>query len=387
MHDSDLNSLDYGLEGRTALHPTHFRATRPNGAPYREPAFIGDRPPLSERLKWAEQELTALIRHPNLEHWLRTHSSRSAAIREVVDDAMSDAFGPRPGSDCSHLFLHRVLYGINRMMLFWYDDLHLYENDRSPYLHELRSSIEGAWQKWEAREHVTASDVPADVESALRQRAAADLDASPSAAGCFFRDAATLEAYRRLVEIASLDGLVEASQLSRILGGVSDPTHSMLTRILLEEYGGGRIERKHSTYFRAMLEALGLDVAPEAYFDAVPWEVLATINHSFLLSDRRRHFLRYVGGLLYTEISVPAAFRCFVAASERLGLSTETRTYWQHHIDEDAHHGAWMLDSVAIPLVSRYPADAWEIVLGYDQQRRMSSRASEATARCAGALA
>jgi hypothetical protein len=34
-----------------------------------------------------------------------------------------------------------------------------------------------------------------------------------------------------------------------------------------------------------------------------------------------------------------------------------------------------MLDDVALPLVEKYGEDAWEIVLGYDQQKYLSSRA------------
>jgi hypothetical protein len=160
---------------------------------------------------------------------------------------------------------------------------------------------------------------------------------------------APLPAYRRLVAIMSLDGLVEASQLSRTLGGVSNDIHATMTRLLLEEYGGGRPARKHSAFFRAMLQSLEMCDDAEAYFDLVPWEVLAGINHSFLLSDRKRHFLRYVGGLLYTEVSVPSAFRAYRAAATRLGLPPEAMSYWDLHIKEDARHGPWMLNDVAIP--------------------------------------
>ncbi len=40
-----------------------------------------------------------------------------------------------------------------------------------------------------------------------------------------------------------------------------------------------------------------------------------------------------------------------------------------------------MLDDAALPLVAQYPADAWELVFGYDQQRLMSDRAGAAIAR------
>ncbi|MDH5762754.1 MAG: iron-containing redox enzyme family protein, partial [Nitrospinota bacterium] len=44
-------------------------------------------------------------------------------------------------------------------------------------------------------------------------------------------------------------------------------------------------------------------------------------------------------------------------------------------------HGRWMVDEVALPLIDRYPALAWEMVWGYDQQRFISARAGQAIAR------
>jgi hypothetical protein len=111
--------------------------------------------------------------------------------------------------------------------------------------------------------------------------------------------------------------------------------------------------------------------------------VLAIINYSFLLTERKRYFLRYIGGLLYGELSVPAGFRNYRAAGERLGLSAAAMSYWDLHIKVDELHGRWMLDDVALPLIAKYPADAWELVLGYDQQWLLSARAGQAVARAA----
>jgi hypothetical protein len=344
-----------------------------------DPLLNDYNPTLVLRLRWAETELTQLVTRRNLDSWLDRNRSTVARLDAVVDEAMCAAYGA--GDHEAHRFLQRILYRINRLMLFWFDDLRLYENERSPFLLKLRATIESRWQAWERL--LVPTPLAVDVHRALRDRAAADLDAPPSTSGVYFRDHATLAGYRRLIAITSLDGLVEASQLSRTLGGVSNPIHEMLTRLLLEEYGGGRLERKHSTYFHTMLDAVDMDSKPEAYFDTVPWEVLANINHSFLLSDRRRLFLRYIGGLLYTEISTPAAFSCYVAAANRLGVPAGAKTYWELHIKEDAHHGPWMLDDVALPLAGRYPDDAAELLFGYDQQRTMSARAGEATARSA----
>lgn len=68
-------------------------------------------------------------------------------------------------------------------------------------------------------------------------------------------------------------------------------------------------------------------------------------------------------------------------AGERLGLSDAAMSYWNLHIKVDELHGRWMLDDVALPLVDRYPNDAWELVFGYDQQRLLSDRAGTAVTK------
>jgi hypothetical protein len=323
-----------------------------------------------------------LARAPKLDERLIADPHLTDRVESALSTALQAAYSPE-SSDAAHLFLHRVLYRINRLKLFWYDDLDAYENERSAYLRDTRDRIEATWQASEAAKHDTHALRALNVEVALRERAAADVDPPLSATGRYFCEDAGEPAYRKLLAIASLDGLVEASQLSRTLGGVSNEVHAMLTRLLLEEYGCGRLRRKHSSYFEAMLTVLGMDTTPEAYFDSIPWQVLAAINHSFLLSERKRHFLRYIGGLLYTEISVPSAFHAYRTCAARLGLSDTGRAYWDLHIKEDERHGRWMLNDIALPLAQKYPDHAWELVLGYDQQRAFSERAGAAVAAAA----
>ena len=332
---------------------------------------------LSDYFGNALDELTALMQLADLDQTVSSEPSVKSELDEAVTFAINLAYG-ESGNDASHLFLQRLLYRINRLKFFWYDDLNNYNNERSEYLRSLRDRIEAAWQSWELTQFPSEND-QGDVTDALRRRAAEDVAPPPSRDGMYFRDHVGVSGYRRLLEIASLDGLVEASQLSRTLGGVSNEIHAMMTRLLVEEYGGGRITRKHSSFFTHMLDELGIDARPEAHFNVVPWQVLATINHSFLLSERKRFYLRYAGGLLYTEVSVPAAFDNYRRAAERLGMSEKARGYWDLHIKEDERHGRWMLHDIALPLAKMYPANASEIVLGYDQQKFMSARAGKAT--------
>lgn len=336
---------------------------------------------LAPSYKEAERLFITLLNTNELDENLDQVTDIRESFEKTLVAALTAAYSDAYNDRLAHRFLQRVLYRINRLNFFWYDELSNYANERSLYLQSVRNKIEAAWQVWELAQLDVDALKALDVVNALRDRAAADLDPELSATGRYFRDELTIAGYRKMLEIASLDGLVEASQLSRTLGGVANEIHSVMTRLLVEEYGAGKLARKHSTYFATMLSELGLNIEPEAYFDAVPWEVLATINHSFLLSERKRDYLRYAGGLLYTEISVPAGFDPYHAAAQRLGLSADAMSYWTLHIKVDKLHGRWMLDEVALPLVDRYPAEAWELVLGYDQQKLMSDRASEATAR------
>ena len=38
----------------------------------------------------------------------------------------------------------------------------------------------------------------------------------------------------------------------------------------------------------------------------MPWQALANANNSFLLTERRRHYLRYLGALTFFEVNGPS---------------------------------------------------------------------------------
>jgi len=355
-------------------------------------AYAKDTPRAVQRAyEEAERNFSELLKTSCLDEHVSHNPRTVRRFKNALEKALAvytSTGGERDngyGYEWAHLFLQRVLYRINRLKLFWFDDLSNYRNERSAYLREVRERIEGAWQTRELSHLDVDALVREDVRDALLRRVAVDLSPPPSTNSEYFRHDVTETGYRRLLAIASLDGLVEASQLSRTLGGVSNNIHAIMTRLLVEEYGGGRLNRKHSTFFTAMLAQLNMRTEPEAYFHLTPWEVLAAINHSFLLSERKRFYLRYVGGLLYTEVSVPASFDNYRAAAVRLNLPEAARGYWELHIREDKRHGQWMLHDVALPLAARYPEQAWELLLGYDQQNFISERSGGSIVRSARA--
>ncbi|MBW4683035.1 MAG: iron-containing redox enzyme family protein [Microcoleus vaginatus WJT46-NPBG5] len=334
----------------------------------------------------AEQQFTDLLEMENLDQKVAAQPSIVSNFENALTTAINAAYGESAGDNSAHRFLQRILYRINRLKLFWYDDLRRYTNERSAYLQTVRNQIEDAWQQWEISQLDVATLQQLNVEQvkqALLDRGDADLAPPLSEESRYLREQMSETGYRRVLAIGSFDGLVEGSRMCAILGGAANEVQSTLTRVMIEEYGNGRLARKHSTYFAQMLEEFGMNTEPESYFDLVPWEVLACANHNFLLTDCKRHFLRYNGGLTYFEVAGPAAYRNYLAAAQRLELSAAAMGYWELHIREDERHGRWMLDDVALPLAEKYPENAWELILGYDQERLMGERAGAAIVRSA----
>jgi hypothetical protein len=326
----------------------------------------------------AEQQFNWLLKLENLDEKVKRQPALITNFEEFLSLALTEAFTENSKAELANRFLQRLLYRINRLNLFWYDALQSYTNERSTYLGGVRTRIESAWQAWELTQLDVEKIRCLNVKQALQERADVDLNPPLTAAKRYLQEDMNLEGYRLLLAIASLDGLVEASRLSRILGGASNEIQTTLFRVLLEEYGNGRLSRKHSTFFAQMMTELGLKTEPEAYFDLVPWQVLASINHNFLLTERKRHFLRYNGGLTYFEIAGPAIYTDYRLAAKRLQLSDAAMGYWELHIREDERHGQWMLTDVALPLADKYPDDAWELILGYDQEKLIGDRAAAA---------
>ncbi|MBE9159801.1 iron-containing redox enzyme family protein [Nodosilinea sp. LEGE 06152] len=327
-----------------------------------------------------EKEFIDLLNLENLDQQVTQAPQCVEALEAAIAAALPMAYSnaSEPGDEAAHRFLQRILYRINRLNLFWYDDLQHYKNERSLYLQWLRDRIESAWQAWELGQMDVASLQQQDVQQTLREWYEADLNPPVTENRRFLREDLDREGYRRLLAITSLDGLVEASRMSRILGGASNEVQAMLIRVLMEEYGNGRLARKHSTFFAKMMAEMDLNTTPEGYFDLAPWQLLASINHNFLLTECKQYFLRYNGGLTYFEIVGPSIYTDYLMAAKRLNLSEESSGYWELHIREDERHGLWMLQDVALPLAEQYSDKAWEILLGYAQEKFIGERAGQA---------
>lgn len=315
-------------------------------------------------------------REPEWADSLRVRLSRASEQAWAVEGPPED-----PSRAALRLDTQRALYAINRLRLYWCDDPEAYANERSRVLADFQDILEAPWQRWLAQSVPMDELEQHDAERTLQSWAQRDLTPHSNCEGRWIAEEMGPDGYRRLLEIVSLNALAEASQLSRAMGGAASPAQSMMFRILMEEYGAGRLEKKHSTFFARMLEAQGMSTTPEAYLMRVPWEVLSAINHAFYLAENKRFYLRFCGAFTYTELSTPVSFAAYAQAAARLGFSDGRADYWALHVREDARHGPWMLEQVALPLLEQFPERRRDVLFGYAEQRSVEAMAGDAVAR------
>jgi hypothetical protein len=62
----------------------------------------------------------------------------------------------------------------------------------------------------------------------------------------------------------------------------------------------------------AAAAAAAVAAEEEAYLDLLPWQWMAAANQNFLITERRRHYLRYAGALTFFEINGPSVYKVWL---------------------------------------------------------------------------
>ena len=111
-----------------------------------------------------------------------------------------------------------------------------------------------------------------------------------------------------LIQLAG-DFLTEASAMARNVLGNFGLAQSELFKVLIDEYGYGVHEAKHSTLFGDTLRSRGLSAQVHAYWQLYLASSLALTNYFHFVTRNHEHFFRYLGALYYTEASLATATR------------------------------------------------------------------------------
>ena len=180
-----------------------------------------------------------------------------------------------------------------------------------------------------------------------------------------------------LIQLAS-DFLTEASAMARNLLGNYGPALSELFKVLIDEYGYGVHQTKHSTLFQQTLSSRGLSPHVHAYWQFYLASSLALTNYFHYVAKNHENFFRYLGALYYSERSLVYATR---HQSEMLravwGDQVDTK-YFDEHSHIDQHHGRMVIDKIIKPLVEQCGEEIIpDIVRGFEEFRLLQELADE----------
>ncbi|MFC5180679.1 iron-containing redox enzyme family protein [Actinomadura harenae] len=156
-----------------------------------------------------------------------------------------------------------------------------------------------------------------------------------------------------LVQLA-LDGLTEASAMSRNLGGAYGPEQSALFKVFIDEFGYGAYEAKHTTIFTKMLRSRGMASHVHAYWNFYLPGPIAINNHYYLLSRDHSKFFRYAGAVAYAEaVFAPAFVKMIKVFRDVFGDDVDLH-YCDEHAHIDEHHGRITREEILLALAERH---------------------------------
>ncbi|MCP2335915.1 iron-containing redox enzyme family protein [Actinomadura rupiterrae] len=156
-----------------------------------------------------------------------------------------------------------------------------------------------------------------------------------------------------LVQLA-LDGLTEASAMSRNLGGAYGPEQSALFKVFIDEFGYGVHESKHTTIFTKMLGSRGMASHVHAYWNFYLPGPIAINNHYYLLSRDHAKFFRYAGAVAYAEaVFAPAFVKMIKVFRDVFGDDVDLH-YCDEHAHIDEHHGRITREEILLALAERH---------------------------------
>lgn len=183
-----------------------------------------------------------------------------------------------------------------------------------------------------------------------------------------------------LVQLA-LDGLTEASAMSRNLAGAYGPEQSALFKIFIDEFGYGVYDAKHTTIFAKMLRSRAMATHVHAYWNFYLAGPLATNNYYYYLSRDHAKFFRYAGAVTYAEAIFAPAFVEMVKVFRDIFGDAVDLHYCDEHAHIDAHHGRITKEQVLLALADRHgPRVVPELLRGVAEARLVGGWFEEDTA-------
>ena len=205
-------------------------------------------------------------------------------------------------------------------------------------------------------------EVPAPDVAARLTAVVAD-DGGPSLSA-FLAGEATADQFREFVVHRSVYELKEADPHTWVIPRLAGRAKAALAEVQIDEYGGGRPERMHSSLYARTMRALGLDDSYGSYVERVPAITLATVNVMSLFGLHRRLRGAIVGHLAAFEMTSTVPNRRYGDGLRRLGFGTDATWFFDEHVEADAVHEQVAAHDMCGGLVADEPALLADVYLG-----------------------
>ncbi|MDP1632144.1 MAG: iron-containing redox enzyme family protein [Caulobacter sp.] len=181
--------------------------------------------------------------------------------------------------------------------------------------------------------------------------------------------------YRNFLLQSSADLLAEASASALGIIGEFGPPQSALFRILIDEFGFGSHDRKHSVLYRATMRSFGLVDEYNHYSRLFDTNTLVLHNAIHGLFQNPRNLFQQVGFLLFAETAYQRSTLFHQRHLNRFHPQADAR-YFAEHAHIDLHHTRMVVEEVVTPLVARFgPEIGREIITGAELTRAVFARA------------
>ncbi|KAA2252531.1 iron-containing redox enzyme family protein [Solihabitans fulvus] len=164
------------------------------------------------------------------------------------------------------------------------------------------------------------------------------------------------------------DFMSEASPMIRNVMGHYGPVQSDWFKVIIDEYGYGVHDTKHSTLFENTLSSVGLRTDLHHYWQYYLSSSMLLSNYFHYLGKNHELLFRYLGALYYTETTlVDFCRRAANLLTSVFGEEADV-TYFTEHVHIDTHHGRMALEKLILPIVDACgEAVIPEIVRGFEE--------------------
>lgn len=152
----------------------------------------------------------------------------------------------------------------------------------------------------------------------------------------------------------SLDFLVEASHMTKIIAGDFGKIQSEIFKVLIDEFGYGVHNTKHSQLFKETLKSIGLETDSHKYWQFYQTSTLLLNNLFHYITSNKQHFFKYLGALCLAEQMFGPYCQKVAECLTTVFHDKVNKHYYLEHKHIDKYHADTMFNNVILKVIDLY---------------------------------